>query len=183
MLKFSDNPPMLHPAELLNSASSFDWWVAQTKSRSEKAFAQDLARKGVGYFLPMLERVRMSGGRKRRTLLPLFPGYVFLRGSAESRLIALQTDRICQIIDVTDQAQLTEELLAVHRLLMSDKPVDWHPFAVVGRRCRITHGPLQGLTGVVIQRDQSAARLVLQVSMLGQGASLEVDADLLEPLL
>jgi len=183
MMKFSDNPPMLHPAELLNSASPFDWWVAQTKSRSEKAFVQDIARRGVGYFLPMIERVRISGGRKRKSMVPLFPGYVFFRGNAECRLIALQTDRLCQIIAVKDQAELHEELLALHRLLNSDKAFDWHRFAAVGARCHITRGPLQGLSGIVIQREKASSRVVLQVSILGQGAAVDIDADFLEPAL
>jgi hypothetical protein len=39
---------------------------------------------------------------------------------------------------------------------------------------------LQGIVGTVVRRDNET-RLVLQVSMLGQGASLEIDTDLLEP--
>ena len=37
-----------------------------------------------------------------------------------------------------------------------------------------------GLVGTVARRDK-LARLVLEVSMLGQGASLEIECDLLEP--
>ena len=72
MLKLADNPPRLHPAISDLAAQPGCWWVAHTKSRSEKAFAWDLLRRDIRYFLPMTERVRFSGGRKRHVLMPLF---------------------------------------------------------------------------------------------------------------
>lgn len=157
-----------------------DWWVAHTKARFEKALAFDLIAKGIGFYLPMVERVRMSGGRKRRLLLPLFPSYVFFCGDAESRYTALATNRLCQAIAVTDRESFVAELVALERALASHAHLDLFPFAAVGRRCRVRIGPLQGIVGTVVRRDNET-RLVLQVSMLGQGASLEIDTDLLEP--
>jgi len=52
-------------------------------------------------------------------------------------------------------------------------------FAAIGRRCRITSGPFEGMEGTVIHRD-GVTRLVLQVSILGQGAAIEIEPDLLE---
>ena len=39
------------------------WWVAHTKARFEKVFAWDMLSHGIGYFLPMREKVIFSGGR------------------------------------------------------------------------------------------------------------------------
>ena len=58
--------------------------------------------------------------------------------------------------------------------------LDPYPFAVAGQRCRVIAGPMVGLVGTVVRRDK-LARLVLEISMLGQGASLEIECDLLEP--
>ena len=156
------------------------WWVGHTKARFEKAFAFDLLARRVPYFLPMVERVRMSGGRKRRGLMPLFPGYVFFRGGREDRYRALATDRLCQVIEVADQARLAAELAALDRALAAGVSLDAYPFAAVGRRCRVACGPLEGVEGVVVRRD-GTTRLVLEVAMLGQAAAVEIDAGLLEP--
>ncbi len=156
------------------------WWVAHTKARFEKALAFDLAAKGVSYFLPMVQRVKVSGGRKRRLLLPLFPSYLFFCGDAEARLAALATNRLCQTIAVTDREKFVGELVALELALNHHAPLDLYPFAAIGRRCRVRSGPLEGVVGTVVRRDNET-RLVLQVSMLGQGASLEIDMDLLEP--
>jgi len=181
MLKLSDNPPMLSPAVQTLAALEGRWWLGHTKARCEKAFAWELMRREIGYFLPMVRRVTVSGGRKRHVMLPLFPSYVFFCGSDQDRYTAMTTNRICQTIEVADQAGLISELTAIEKALLEQAPLDRYPFAAVGQRCRIAAGALKGLEGVVVQRNRRA-RIVLQVSILGQGAVVEVDADLLEPV-
>jgi len=39
-----------------------------------------------------------------------------------------------------------------------------------------------GIEGVVTERKDAKARMVLDVSILGQGAVVEIDSDLLEPM-
>ncbi|NLF32417.1 MAG: antitermination protein NusG [Planctomycetes bacterium] len=180
MLKYADNPPIVstQATDLLDWTGT--WWVAHTKARAEKAFAWDLLRQGIDYFLPMVDCVRVSGGRKRRLLVPLFPSYVFFCGGEEDRYHALATNRLCQTLEAPDRERLVGELVQLQRALASRAQLDPYPFAAVGARCRVKAGPLRGLDGIVIRRDKTA-RLVLQVSMLGQGAAVEVDASLLEP--
>src|SRR5688500_18328930 len=83
MLKLADNPPVLSPwvARLRDLAGR--WWVAHTKARFEKAFAWDLVNLGIGHFLPMVDRVRISGGKRRHAKIPLFSSYVFICGNSE----------------------------------------------------------------------------------------------------
>jgi hypothetical protein len=125
--------------------------------------------------------VTISGGRKRHGLTPQFPSNLFFIGNEEHRAAALHTDLLCQVIAVRDQKQLTDELTALHRLISGGIKLELYPFATVGRRCRITKGPFEGMEGTVVERkDARVARLVLEVSMLGQGAAMEIEADLLE---
>jgi len=181
MLKLSENPPVLSPGVESLLELQGRWWVAHTKSRFEKAFAWDLHREGIGYFLPLFECVRTNGGRKRHVMKPLFPGYVFFCGDAGDRYKAMTTDRLCQTIDVLDQEKLVAELSAIEKALNAKVQLDPYPFAVVGQRCRVKSGPFVGMEGIVVQRN-CTARLVLGVSVLGQGAVLEIDTDMLEPV-
>jgi len=181
MLKMSENPPCVSPAAESLGVFTGRWWVAHTKARFEKAFAWDLVHRGIAYFLPLIQRVRMSGGRKRRVLMPLFASYVFFCGSEEDRYRAMATNRLCKTIAVSDQAGLVGELTAIERALAGKAQLDPYPFAAVGQRCRIAAGPFRGLEGVVVQRTKPA-RLVLGISILGQGAVMEIDADMLEPV-
>jgi hypothetical protein len=181
VLKKSENPPILSPVIGSLAEAAAPWWVAHTRARFEKAFAWDLLRRRIAYFLPMIERVTVSGGRKRRGMAPLFSSYVFFSGGDRERQAALATNRLCQTIQVADQARLVGELTMIEKALRCQAPLDPYPFAVAGRRCRIAGGPFMGLEGTVVDRTKMA-RLVLEVSILGRGAVLEIDADLLEPI-
>lgn len=179
MLKLADNPPIISPQNVSLRDMKGPWWIAHTKARFEKAFAFDLLRREIGYFLPLIQRVKISGGKKRHLMLPLFPSYVFFCGDAEDRYAALATNRLCRVIETTDQAGLLDELSGLETALARKAVLDPYPFAAIGRRCRVRSGPFEGIEGTVIERD-GPTRLVLQVKMLGQGASMEIDADLLE---
>jgi transcription antitermination factor NusG len=182
MLKLCDNPDVLFPAVDDLSTLPGTWFVGQTKARCEKAFATDLAGRGIAYFLPMIERITFSGGRKRRGMMPLFANYVFFCAADESdRQTALLTDRLCRVIDVRDQDRLVRELSMTHRVLRNKVALDPYPFAVVGRRVRVALGPLEGTEGVVVRRD-GREKLVLEVGILGQGSAMEIAPELLEPI-
>jgi len=181
MLALSENPPIRSPHLHVRDDSDKQWWIAHTKSRVEKVFAWDLLRRQVPYFLPMTQRITFSGGRKRRVVLPLFSSYVFIYGDDDDRAAALMTNRLCRLIRVVKQQSLTRELAAIERGLESNLPIDPYPFAAVGKRCRIAGGPMLGVEGTVVQRNAKSSRLILEVRMLGQGASVEIDSDLLEP--
>ena len=180
MLKLSDNPSILSPH--VKSLADLDgiWWVAHTKARFEKVFAWDMLSYGIGYFLPMREKVIFSGGRKRRVMIPLFTSYVFFCGAEKDRYIALTTNRLCQTIEVVDQDGLKKELWRIEKALLVKADLDIYPHLPAGSRCRIISGPMMGTEGVVIERKNAKARMVLDVTILGQGAVMEIDADLLE---
>ncbi len=181
MLKASDNPPTMWPET--ESIADFvgEWWVAHTKSRNEKALAHDLRRRDVSYVLPMSWKVRRKSRRTTRSLLPLFAGYLFCCGRENDRLELLRTDRVANVIEVTDQETFVKELLQIEQALRAGAPLIPHKYVKTGKKCRVTAGPLLGLEGVVVQT-RGAMRLVLQVDMLGQAASVEIDLDIIETL-
>ena len=182
MLKLSENPAILTPEVQSIAELNGTWWAAYTKSRFEKAFAWDMFNHGIGYFLPMREKIVFSGGRKRHIMSPLFKSYVFFCGTEQDRYIALTTNRICRTIEVADQDGLIEELLRLERALVSKAVIDNYPCLPKGSRCRIISGPMMGLEGVIIERKDAKARMVLEVTILGQGAIVEIDSDLLESI-
>ena len=182
MLKLSENPSILLPGvESLVELGGI-WWVAHTKARFEKAFAWDMFRQGIGYFLPMREKVIFSGGRKRCVMIPLLKSYVFFCGTEQDRYTALTTNRLCQTIDVFDQERLICELEAIEKAVLNKIDLDMYPHLPIGSRCRIISGPMIGTEGTVVERKDEKARMVLEVTILGQGAVMEVDADLLEAI-
>lgn len=182
MLKLSDNPPVLTPQVQSLTQLYGTWWVAYTKARFEKPFAWDLFGHGIGYFLPMRKKIIFSGGRKRCVMVPLFTSYVFFCGTEDDRYTALTTNRVCQTIEIADQSGLVEELASIEKALLSKAIIDNYPRLPIGSHCRIISGPMMGIEGVVIKRKDTKARMVLEVTILGQGAVVEIDSDLLEAI-
>src|ERR1700733_5277722 len=99
MLHPSDNPPILNPEGGIIAAPGQRWFVAHTKARFEKIFAWDLHAKHIAYFLPLIDRLSVSGGKKRKSLIPLFPSYVFFRGDEMGRYAHTTTGRLCRGIE------------------------------------------------------------------------------------
>ncbi len=181
MLKLTDNPPVLYPEVPELKGFSDTWWVVRTKSRQEKLLAQNLIQWEIPYFLPMVIKTTRRRGRKYSSLLPLFTGYLFLCGSRDMRTQAMTTNRIAQVLEVGNQETLVADLSQILRAIHAEVPIDPYPYLKVGTRCRVTSGPLAGLEGVLLQK-KNVTRLLLQVEILGQAASVEIEPGCLEPI-
>lgn len=180
MLKLYENPAMLTPEVDSVSELTGTWWVGYTKSRCEKAFAWEMLNRKIGYFLPMRKKIIFSGGRKRSVMLPLFTSYVFFCGMSHDRYTALTTNRLCHTIEVRNQERFTRELARIEQALLSKLPIDSYPQLPVGTHCRVISGPMLGSEGTIIERFDEKARMILEVTVLGQGVLIEIDADLLD---
>ena len=157
------------------------WFVLRTKSRQEKILAGELHASGLGCFLPLISCARFYAGRKVTVELPLFSGYVFLRGSLDDAYLADRKKRVAQIIAVYDQHRLDEELAGLHQALCVNATLNPYPFLKKGVRVCVRSGPLRGLQGKIEDLGKRD-RLILQVQLLGQATYLEIDGSLLEVL-
>jgi transcription antitermination factor NusG len=157
------------------------WHVLHTKSRQEKALSADLTAMRLSHYLPLMRQIRHYGRHKTTVEIPLFGGYLFLRGTLDVAYEADRTRRVAHIIRVPNQQQLQWELVNLHLALESGNDVTPYPFLKNGVRAEVKSGPLRGLQGVIENR-ANAGRLILQVEMLGRAVSLEIDGALLEPI-
>jgi transcription termination/antitermination protein NusG len=155
------------------------WFVLRTRSRHEKILADDLVARGIKYFLPLVNCVRYYGQRKARVTMPLFPGYLFLRGTLEQAYEADRTHRVAQIIPVANQDQINWELRNISIAITNKATLDPYPYLREGLRVEVRSGPFRGLQGIIEDRTRGN-RLILQIEMLGRAAGLEIDAGLLD---
>jgi len=181
LLRLNENPPVVWPQ--VESIREFEgqWWVAHTKSRNEKALAHDLMAKNLNYFLPLTLKVSRRSHRTLKSMLPLFTGYLFFCGPENDRVELLKTNRVANLLEVTDQESLLKELLRIEQAVRAGVPMTPHKYIATGQLCRVIAGPLLGVEGIVVDH-KGAMRLVLQVDMLGQAASVEIDVDMIEPI-
>jgi transcription antitermination factor NusG len=171
-----ESPPVV---EGFPGRASGNWFVLRTRSRQEKILANDLRAQRIACFLPLLRMQRLYCSRRITVEVPMFPGYLFLRGSTDDAYCADRTKRVAQIIAVADQHRLDWELANLAQVMASNIRVDPYPYLKRGVRVEIKSGPLRGLQGLVEDRSR-LHRLVLQIEALGQAVSLEVDAAIVE---
>ena len=181
MFNLKENPPVIWPPT--SSLTDFEgkWWVAHTKSRNEKALAHDMVNRDIKYFLPMTWNVRRKTRRTTKSLLPLFSGYIFFCGDEAQRIEILKTNRIANLIEVVDQEHFIHDLVQIERVLRTGEALVPHKYLKKGQKCRIIAGPLLGIQGIIVNI-KGQTRLVLQVDMLGQAASVEIEIDMIEPV-
>lgn len=183
MIPFSANPLSRYPDDRDLQMDTGNWVVAHLKSRQDKAFAHDLMREEIPYYMPLLEkRSRQRGhGRVLKSLLPLFPGYIAVSASADQWERLYKHHRVAQLIPVLEQEDFTHELQQVHALLASQWRIEVAPLFAEGQPVRVKSGPMMGLEGMVTQY-QGDAVFVIRVKLFHQSIRVEIEDAYLEPI-
>ena len=165
----------LFPTSLFEqSPEQSPWWVAHVRSRQEKSLARYLRPIGVPFYLPQREHRSRQGSRTRVSYLPLFPGYLFFRGTAVERLAALRSNLLVRVLEVSDQTLLTRELEQLHSIQRSGATLIPLDRLVPGDPVRIVDGPFKGYVGIVA-RGGERPRLVVSISVLRKAVAVELD--------
>ena len=156
-------------------ASEAAWFAIYTRPRFEKKVASQLAEKGVKAFLPLFSSKRQWSDRKRLVQSPLFPGYVFVRmvSTLESRISVLRTSGVGNFVGFrgTGTPIPDDEIHAVQAVLQHGVPIEIHPFFSAGRRVRIRGGSLDGIKGVLCDR-QGDQSLVISVELIQKSIAM-----------
>lgn len=152
-----------------------NWFAVYTRSRHEKAVADQLSRKSVQHLLPLYRTVHRWKSRPTEVCLPLFPSYVFVCITTQQLLQVLRTPGVVRFVEVAGRPLpiRQSEIEAIQTAVRSDLRVQPHGQLALGARVQIRSGPLQGLEGVLVRKPGSL-RLVLSVSLISRSISVEV---------
>lgn len=152
------------------------WYALSVYARHEKLVARGLARGEVRYLLPLYRSVRRWKDRRKQLDMVVFPGYVFVNFSLRDRVRVLQIPGVINFVTFQGQpaAVPDSEIQSLSSGLAAGLEVQPHPYLRVGRRVRVTRGPLASSEGILV-RKKDHFRLVLSVDLLMRSVSVEVD--------
>ena len=152
------------------------WWCCQSKPNQEKSAARAFVSARIPHFLPLTlsEQPRPSSGQVKRSLVPLFTGYLFLWGDERDCYEAKRTLKLTHLIDVPNQPEIDRELRQVAKLIESESPLVALSAIPVGKQVRVVAGPLKGCTGVV-ERRKSGRVFIATIRFIS--TSVEVDLE------
>lgn len=173
----------LYPDSLLEDPSPQDEWLAvYTRANREKDLMRRLLAMEIPFYCPIVEKTwRSPKGRLRRSWVPLFASYVFVRASGDQRYQAMTTNCISTVNAVPDGEQLRRELCDLERLINTGEPVTIEHKLKAGQRVRVRSGSFAGCEGIVTQR-RGKHRLLVNVTFVQRSVSVALDDFSVEPL-
>jgi transcription termination/antitermination protein NusG len=160
------------------------WYAIRTRSRHEKMVADQLDQQGIENFLPLVTRKHKWSDRVKEVQLPLFSGYTFVRVALLSpdRLRVLQTHGVAGLVGVRGAgiAIPDEQIESLKTVLHNEVPFAEYPYLQVGQRVRVRGGALDGVVGILAQKDQHT--LVISVEPIHRSLSIHVAGYRVEPV-
>jgi len=173
------------PTLLIPSPELPEWYALYTRSRFEKKLMSELTDRSIEVFLPMREVLSRWKDRKKKIWVPLFPGYIFVHqvDTPANRYRVLNVPGAVRFVGFNSQTVPIpqEQIDGVRRFLESNLMVDPYPFMRIGRRVEVIAGPLKGIQGKLVQK-RGRFRFVLQVDLIRQAISVEIDASDVRPI-
>jgi transcriptional antiterminator NusG len=161
------------------------WYALYTRSRFEKKLLAELTERSIDVFLPMREIISRWKDRKKKIWIPLFPGYIFINqvDNAPNRYRILNIPGAVRFVGREGRAERIpdEQILAIRKFLETSIAVDPYPYMKVGHEVEIAAGPLKGIRGILVQK-KGRFRFVLQVDLIQQAISVEIDASDVRPV-
>lgn len=157
------------------------WFALYTCANHEKRVAAQLEVRRVEHFLPLYRSRRNWKDRRVFLDLPLFPGYVFAHFEWPERVRVLPVRGAVRLVGSNGRpSPLAEnEIEALRAGITGALRFEPHPYLTVGKGVRILHGPLAGMTGILV-RKKNSCRVVLSVDLIARSVAVEVDAADLE---
>lgn len=160
------------------------WFAVFTLPQNEKSVARQLAMREVEAFLPTYETVKLWKNRQRvRTVLPLFPTYLFVHISHRQRTRVLESPGVVHIVgNSREHIPVPDSTIELLRAGVENRSLQPFRDLAVGKRVRIRNGSMEGVQGILV-RQGNGLRFILVLDMINQCAAVEVDAEDLEPIL
>jgi len=161
------------------------WYALYTRSRFEKKMLGELSDRNIEVFLPMREVLSRWKDRRKKIWIPLFPGYIFVHhvNTPENRFRVLNLPGAVRFVGLQGKAEPVpdEQIEYVRRFLEASIAVDSYPYIRVGSRVEVIAGPLKGIQGILVEK-RGKFRFVVQVDLIQQAISVEIDASDIRPL-
>jgi transcription antitermination factor NusG len=152
------------------------WYALYVRCNQEKLVACSLAGRGVEFFLPCYESVRQWKDRRIKLKMPLFPGYVFIRGAVLERIVLLSVPNVVHLVGTSrGPSPIPEREMRWVREGIEHGYAQPHEYLKEGQRVLITDGAMRGLEGIMVSR-RNRSRIVVALDSILRAFVIEVEA-------
>lgn len=158
------------------------WYALYTRSRHEDLVHLGLSQKAFHAFLPKIEVWSKRKDRRKKILLPMFPGYLFIELLSldnETKVNVLKTFGVVRLLGAPhhpDPIPIPDEKIdAIRRIVASKVEVQHFQYPKVGEPARIIDGPFAGIEGVVLNTDFAKELFVVSIELLQRSVAIRLE--------
>jgi transcription antitermination factor NusG len=123
-------------------------------------------------------RSTFSGRKKRVSSIPVFPGYLFVKGNYNKQSF-IDSSCVCYVLkprSVFEEKTLDQQLRSVWQALEGTEDIERETGYTDGDRIQIMSGPMKGVSGTLVCSNQSR-KVTVWVDILGVGVSVKLSPD------
>lgn len=165
------------------------WYAVYTRSRFEDKVYTLLSQKSIETFLPKIEVWSRRKDRRKRIMIPMFSGYLFVDApdlNREKQISVLKTPGVVRILskpEGNEPARIPDQQIeAIQRLVCSKVEIDTCLYPKVGEKARIIDGPFKGIEGIVMRTDYQKNIFVVSIDLLMRSVSIKLEGFQIEKI-
>jgi len=154
------------------------WYALHARSRHEDVVFDQLEKKSIEAFLPKIQVMSRRKDRRKRILIPLLPGYIFVHTDLNPYHYwdIIKTYGVVKIVGIQGKPVPVkeEEILSLQVLNGTDRTVKSQAYMKSGDRIMIMEGPLKGLNGFYLRHKGKSDRVVVSIDLLHRSLAVEI---------
>jgi transcription antitermination factor NusG len=158
------------------------WYAVHTRSRHEDRVHTSLVQKSFQVFLPKIEVWSKRKDRKKRIMLPMFPGYLFVKLLSLDNQIKLDVLKTFGVVRILGKPRGAEpipvpdtKIEAIQRLVRSKVEIQQFQYPRIGEPALITDGPFKDIEGVVVSTDYEKELFVISIELLQRAVAIKLE--------
>jgi transcriptional antiterminator NusG len=155
------------------------WYALHTRSRFEQKVYDGILGKSIEVFLPRIQVMSRRKDRRKKILIPLLPGYVFVHTALdpEEYLNILKTVGVVRMVGFEGKPVPARDMEIQSLMILdgTDRTVHNREYMQYGDMVMIMEGPLKGLIGFYLRHKDQGDKVVVSIELLHR--SLEVDIE------
>jgi transcription termination/antitermination protein NusG len=158
------------------------WYAVNTRSRHEDKAYTLLVQKSILAFLPRIEVWSKRIDRRKKIMVPMFPGYLFVELpnlDNQTKLDVLKTFGVVCILGKSKNSEPIpvpdDKIDAIRRIVQSRVEVQQFQYPKVGEPARIIDGPFKGIEGSVISTDYENELFVISIELMQRSVAIKLE--------
>ncbi len=162
------------------------WYALYVQVNHEKKVAEQLRKKNIDHFLPLLNTWSKRRDRRVRLQVPLFPGYVFVHAVLDNTVHVeiLKIPGSVYIVRSSEgPATIPEyQVESLRTVLENADSLTLHPYLSQGDWVEVVRGPFAGCTGILQRINPKKGTLVISIDVIRRAASVQLAIEDVVPI-